>query len=661
MDLQGIDPSKLLNPVPEKTIKPIVKEEGPVAQTYIADYPDDEKENLVSPQEALAHLISKPIIHDDPYDPPSPNHGHHHLTNKKSENFLQVTQQTNKLKEFILHNRRLQNERLDRKRIHERVTNDHSEHNENQPEESQQENAKMKNYIVNRQVDNRGNERGRERGGEGEVGMHHHYREEKEEENARSRNLHENDVEEEDGHEGTSEDVHRHLISDVEEREREREEENEREGEQGQHQERERNDEDGREGKDNKKSGIPHAESLVPCPTPFKRSSIKQSWEKSKKPVTNDPKHSKGILKDPSDTNPMRRAASCHHTFHQTNISTGTKEPVTRNMCLHDGAHRHSNMKTSRGKIYRRHPKITFVRKRRLTPVHERHKLSTTSNETKDSASRVHRTLAKKSKAKYTNKKAVKRWSHSTEHNSGMLEENVANELEEYGHPSVMTIGTHSPSDEHKVWTNMHSPGNGYYVGNGVGPARSMLGEYLHYSSHYEGPQGSPSTHENADGSYLEKGHEGIGDGNAVMSEEHGLFGEGGGGGAGGGRHEDGDNPIHSLEISDARADHETAGIIDAIWEHDYEEQHDGKDEGMHIGRGRHHGNSPKGVLKFFGHGGDNGALLPSERLEGFAGNHWGHGHHAGHWNGGLPQAFVNNHEGLFVDYYLPLYIYIIL
>ena len=45
----GIDPSKLLNPVPEEpSAKPVQRDEGPVAQTFVADYPEDDKETVRS-------------------------------------------------------------------------------------------------------------------------------------------------------------------------------------------------------------------------------------------------------------------------------------------------------------------------------------------------------------------------------------------------------------------------------------------------------------------------------------------------------------------------------------------------------------------------------------------------------------------------------------
>lgn len=121
------------------------------------------------------------------------------------------------------------------------------------------------------------------------------------------------------------------------------------------------------------------------------------------------------------------------------------------------------------------------------------------------------------------------------------------------------------------------------------------------------------------------EGDHGMDGGNAVG---HGIFGglaEG---------HMGNDNAMHSLSSSGSSSDHDTAGLIGAIWDHDYDGEH---------GRGAHVG--------YYGHN-DLGTLLPSETLDGFAGSEHGgfsmpmHGRYHGgsHWSGGIGSAVV--HEG---------------
>lgn len=553
MDLQGIDPTKLLNPIPEKTTKPVVKEEGPIAQTYVGDYQDDEKESSVSPQEALANLISKPIIHDDPYDPPSKRISNHHSNEHSRNNENQLREfELSKLKAYLIH-KHLKSEahKLDDNQLYE--TGDRREHLENRENEAKR--VRLKDNLSSRQLTDDNYEKGSEDDEE-----HFHYKSKKAR-NLSVRHFHGAESNEEDN---ISENTRRHAYRENDERYRDRDNEEEPERERERERFRvhvhERNDErdEDEENKENKRSKVEKQ-------TGKKRAGKKRAGKKRA-----------GIKR-------ARKRQSI-------------KSPAR-------------------------------LRKSTLVSAHNSTKSST-------NATYARNVTSKHLKEKDSNKKAVKRWSHSTEHRGGMLEENVANELESYGHPHIMTIGTHDSSDVQKEWNNMNSPGNGYYAGNGVGPARTMEGEYVHFSSHFEGPQayhpGGLGTHETNDNEV-----------SPPITEDHGLFDDAN---AGGGGHED--TSVHSLDVSGARADHETAGIIDAIWEHDYDGQHEGKFDAMHVGRGRQHGKH-EGVLKFFGHGGDNSALLPSERLEGFADHHWGHGDHAPHRNANGPQGFIGNHEGM--------------
>ena len=156
--------------------------------------------------------------------------------------------------------------------------------------------------------------------------------------------------------------------------------------------------------------------------------------------------------------------------------------------------------------------------------------------------------------------------SRPTDHEGGIFEEDEHSQLEErLSHdstPFLMKIAQHDREDMHKLWTNKHSPGNGFYAGHGEGPNNAYLGDYF--------------------------GHD-----PDVMEKDDG---------------------IRSLEDSPSPEDHRTASIIDSIWEHDSGEEH--------VGTHRHEGH-PGGekVQSYFGHH-DQGVLLPTETLEGFD-RHW--------------------------------------
>lgn len=63
------DPNQLFNPEIEKTAKTAQKHSSPEAETYLGVLPKGaEDDDEISPQERLAHLVSKPIIDDMPSD-----------------------------------------------------------------------------------------------------------------------------------------------------------------------------------------------------------------------------------------------------------------------------------------------------------------------------------------------------------------------------------------------------------------------------------------------------------------------------------------------------------------------------------------------------------------------------------------------------------------
>ena len=730
MELQGFDPDKILNPVPIKEKKKVIKDEGPVAETYIGKNPYADRTEVISPQERLASLVSDPIIHEETFEPAKKKNKQENEITKKIKHFKTLqqrkfsktpqsqglgTHELNEAKKLLFQRTPEFEHEMYRNRDSERE-NYGSMSEEEAPNQFSRGEGQSRNFGESMDQGNEFNWRNKEDEDREDRNREEHEDEDEEGDHGHEDNEHEDyDHEDHDGgdHDDEEEEGEYHDEGDFHHNGNDREHAygNEGSNEKLNHEiENELNihrakhpsltDQDyqsekaymnylnqykGRQLMDNKRFQI-HAGKRSKIITNNKYGSFSSTKASSLIDKNIAPKFisinhtpagkSLSTLGGESDINSPPESLlgqagvglnSHSRVLEMSKVGAQSMIPVAgegfHSLPIH-GSVTAANVAESGETIFQSTPNnhnifppredinadTIFLSHHKNNTIIETNKNNHLKNIKRTKSNFVKNRINKQShssqrKSKFS--KAVidsrrdaiadptnsnKRWGHSTDHRGGIMEDNVSYT---YHHPHLMTIGTHDPSDIHKVWNNMHSPGNGFYSGSGVGPARTMEGEYIQHNQH-EAPA-------NIAGDYFEGSDLNIPVGQVGRSR-HNMYSES-------------SDPVHSLSASDAHTDHETAGIIDAIWEHDYEGR---------VGRGHHH--RKEGMLGFFGHT-DQNALLPAETLDGIA-EHWEHvGHHGinDHILGDeglphIPQPIVHNTEGMFLEPFNYLsYIYFII